>query len=215
MSQQLMSAWKVPESCLKLPGENLSERHTWAKQLIKLLRDKKATAPGTDRRTDWTPWVKANIHDLIDRADYVVSPEDSKSTKGEFLTLDTCIEERRYPKRILLIAESELDDRRFRLQEIIKDFEKLLPLKSSFKLLVFSSQREGVKNEVILTEIKRGLDGYGHHLLGETYIFIDYNENSGDDGSSIAHVWQSHSNGVNEPAQLICIPPSGDLDDTV
>jgi hypothetical protein len=207
-----MATWQVPADYLTLPGENLRERLLKAKELIELLRAKESTAPIPDSRIDWTPWVKGNVHDLVDRNKYIVSPQHPKSTKGEYLTLDICVEELRYPKRLLLAGESELDDSRNRKREIIKDFEKLLAVKSAFKFMVFSSEKDGITNDVILKEIERGLDGYGHHLLGETYIFIDYNEDSGKNGSCIAHVWQPHLNGTNAPAKLVCIPPSGERD---
>jgi hypothetical protein len=49
--------------------------------------------------------------------------------------------------------------------------------------MIFSSERNGTTNEVILTGIKRDLEGYGHNLRGETYILIDYNEDSGVNGA--------------------------------
>lgn len=202
-----METWSVSESLLTMPGENIPERLLKAAELIRLIRDMAATAPRSDRREEWTPWVKSNLHGLIDHNNYVISPESHESTKGEFLTLDICVEERRFPKRILLAGESELDDTQNRRHEIVRDFEKLLAVKSAYKLMVFSSEKNGTTNEVILNEINRGLAGYGHHLRGETYIFLDYNEDSGENGSCIAHVWQPLSNGVNKPVKMECLPP--------
>jgi len=102
-----------------------------------------------------------------------------------------------------LAVESELDDSRHRVNEILKDFEKLLAVKSAFKLLIFSSQKRGFTNEEIRRKLENDLNCYGHHLRGETYIFIDYNEDSGVNGSFIAHIWQSGSNGLQEQSKLL------------
>jgi len=103
------------------------------------------------------------------------------------------------------VAESELDDSRHRVNEIQKDFEKLLTVKSAFKVMVFSSQKTDLTNEIVLRKIQESLVGYGHHLLGETYIFIDYNEHSGVNGSFIAYTWQPTSNGPHEIAKLVLV----------
>lgn len=111
--------------------------------------------------------------------------------------------------RIILAIESELDDSRRRAKEIVNDFEKLLAVKSPFKLMIFSSQKTGFTNVDIRNELKKSIDGYSHHLLGETYIFIDYNENNveGINGSFIAHIWQSESNGPQKPVKFLPVNP--------
>ena len=188
-------AWVCSEACLELPADNLGERMAAANELIELLRKRGSTAPLSDSREDWTKWIKGNLYDLIVPSRWIVSPLTRARTKGEFLTLDLCVEEREFPKRILLAAESELDNGVNRLGEILKDFEKLLAVKSPFKLMIFSSENRETTNEIIRAGIIRDLEGYGHHLRGETYILVDYNENSGKNGSFISHVWQPTSNG--------------------
>jgi len=106
------------------------------------------------------------------------------------MRLDFCCEEKVYPKRIILAAESELDDSKVRGERVEQDFEKLLAVKSPFKLMVYSSAREGCTNLAIVEKLELNIQNYGHHLMGETYIFMDYNEHSGKNGSFIAHTWQ-------------------------
>jgi hypothetical protein len=48
------------------------------------------------------------------------------------MTLDVTVEEKISLWRIVLAVESELDDSRHRDMEILKDFDKLLAVKSTF-----------------------------------------------------------------------------------
>jgi len=197
--------WNIPESCLTLPSDNLAERLETAKELILYLRARGPSAPHSDSREEWTRWIKANLYELVSSDRWIISPLSKASTKGEYLTLDVCVEERLFPKRILLAVESELDNGRNRLGEVLKDFEKLLAVKSAFKLMIFSSERDGVTNKVILNGLKVDLEGYGHNLIGETYVFIDYNEDSGKNGSFIGHIWQPTSNGPQKSVEPVLI----------
>jgi hypothetical protein len=196
--------WEIPTSVRTLPGENLKDRHRAAYELIQILRNPCSKAPLSDSRAEWTLWIKTNLHRLISAREFYISPSSPSSTKGEYLTLDMTVEERAFPKRIVLAVESEIIDTKYRGQEIEKDFEKLLAVKSPFKLMVFSSERYGFTNEKAVAMFERSLAGYGHHLLGETYLFIDYNENNveGINGSFIAHIWQPESNGTLKSAKL-------------
>jgi len=173
--------------------------------LIQLLRNPVSEAPGTDGRTEWTAWIKKTLYEIVGQEDYLISPEDCSSTRGEFMKIDITIEERKVPKRIILAVESEIDNTKSRDKAIEFDFEKLLAVKSPFKLMIFSSQKEGFTNEEALRVFGRNLEPYGHHLQGETYIFVDYNENSRKNGSFFAHIWQSESNGMQNPAMLLPI----------
>jgi hypothetical protein len=71
--------------------------------------------------------------------------------------------------------------------------------------MIFSSQKTGFTNEVIRHELQESLDGYGHHLCGETHLFIDYNEDNdeGINGSFIAHIWQPEQNGIQKSVEFI------------
>jgi hypothetical protein len=197
--------WSVPKSCRTLPGENLEERLLAAKELIQLLRNPASKAPPGDSRGEWTRWIKESLYSLFDREEYGISPAIADSAKGEYLTIDVTVEEKNCQWRIVLAVESELDDSRHRMKEILKDFDKLLAVKGAFKLMIFSSQKRSLTNEVVRCRLQKSLDGYGHHLCGETYIFIDYNENNdeGVNGSFICHTWQPESNGPQKPAELI------------
>jgi hypothetical protein len=182
--------WMIPESCRTLPGENSVDRLGVAWQMISLLQGRIDSAPKVDSRTEWTKWIKEGLFSLTSKEDFCFSPKEAGSTEGEFMRLDFCCEEKVYPKRIILAAESELDDSKVRGERVEQDFEKLLAVKSPFKLMVYSSAREGCTNLAIVEKLELNIQNYGHHLMGETYIFMDYNEHSGKNGSFIAHTWQ-------------------------
>ena len=201
-------AMEGSESCRTLPGDNLEDRKRTADELIQLLRSPGSNAPPSDRRGEWTRWIKENLYGLFDRAEYDISPSIADSTKGEYLTLDITVEEIKSQKRVVLAVESELDDSRHRVNEILNDFEKLLAVKCAFKLLIFSSRKRDFTNEDIRRKLENDLDCYGHHLKGETYIFIDYNEDSGANGSFFAHTWQPESNGPQKPAKPVLATPA-------
>ena len=99
--------------------------------------------------------------------------------------------------------ESELDDSKNQGTEIQHDFEKLLSVKAPFKLMIYSSRLGNA--DAILENIMLSIVNYGHHLLGETYMFIDYSENNPEKihGSFIASIWQPKSSGRQDPAVLI------------
>ncbi|MGA2888535.1 MAG: hypothetical protein ABSE51_10830 [Terracidiphilus sp.] len=105
----------------------------------------------------------------------------------------------------MLVVESEIDDTKYRRQPIEKDFEKLLAVKSLFKLMIFSTEKRGFTNDNAIEAFGLYLEPYGHHLLGETYIFIDYNESNpqGVNGSFIAHTWQPEINGSQARVKLL------------
>ncbi len=203
--------WIIPDTCRTIPGNNLGERLECAKQLIAILRQPAKSAPESDSRTAWTNWIKGQLVDAAD-SDCLTFPRTSERTKGEFLKVDFCIEEKDRGHRILLAAESELDNTKARGNFIEQDFEKLLAVKSPFKLMIFSSEKDDGTdrwtNSKIIEKLQNNLENYGHHLQGETYIFIDYNERSGINGSFIAHLWQSSVSGLLDRVFLVNILPS-------
>jgi hypothetical protein len=197
--------WVIPKSCRNLPIENLGDRFGAANELIQLLRNPNFKAPSNDFREEWTLWIKTNLHSLICTREFYVSPSGPSTTKGEFLTLDMAVEEKEFPKRIVLAVESEIDDTKYRQMRIEQDCEKLLAIKAPFKLMIFSSEKHGFTNEKAVEAFQLYLEPYGQHLQGETYIFVDYNENNleGINGSFIAHIWQSELNGPQTPITLL------------
>ena len=138
----------------------------------------------------------------MDKSQYDTWPRKPETTKEEFMNLDLMVEEKSSPRRIVATVESELATSN-RKGEIARDFEKLLSVKSAFKVMIFSAAKVGFTDERAKEALESDLRGYGHHLRGETYIFIDYNENSGDNGSFIAHIWQSRSNRQQKSAKLL------------
>lgn len=194
--------WMLPESCRTLPGGNLVQRLQVAIALIRLLRNPISEAPSTDSRTPWTAWIKKTLYEVMGEKQFVISPEGYSSTRGEFLRIDVTVEEREVPKRIVLAVESEIDNTKSRYKAIEHDFEKLLAVKSPFKLMIYSSEKQGFTNGKAVDVLRRNLEPYGHHLKGETYIFVDYFEHSRKNGSFIAHAWQSESNGMQKPVRI-------------
>ena len=66
--------------------------------------------------------------------------------------------------------------------------------------MFFSTEAVGFTNSAAAEMFACNLNGFGQHLLGETYIFIDYNEDTPSkiNGSFISHIWQAKSNGVQD-----------------
>jgi hypothetical protein len=55
------------------------------------------------------------------------------------------------------------------------DFGKLLVFKAPLKLMIFASSLESPHiEELVVTEINRYLDSYKHHVVGETYLVLDF-----------------------------------------
>jgi hypothetical protein len=87
------------------------------------------------------------------------------------------------------------------------DFEKLLAVKAPFKLLIFSSIPESLRTnpdpEVdfsihrAIDNLKKSLQGYWHHLSGETYILLDFPATGvkGGDGVFDAYIWIAEKDG--------------------
>jgi hypothetical protein len=223
--------WGVKPEYLTLPTREseCNERRTAALKLLSLLHHRKDSAPqfneqtGFNERTGWTKWIMGNLSRLENREEfysyarnYANVCEERTAHEGEYMTIDFCWAEGKTPNRIVLAVESELDDSKKREREIQKDFEKLLAVKSPYKLLVYSSTRENKKlDDVqklthgdIVGALEESLKNYGHHLLGETYIFVDYVGNSGDHGNFEARMWQPSANGEQKNTKLETIKES-------
>jgi hypothetical protein len=55
------------------------------------------------------------------------------------------------------------------------DFGKLLVFKAPLKLMIFASSKQSPEIEaLVVTEINRNLDSYKHHVVGETYLVLDF-----------------------------------------
>jgi hypothetical protein len=131
--------------------------------------------------------------------------QDFKKCRIHEFLVDFIWEEEAHPNRILLACESEWSSDKFGKEtnwaKVEEDFEKLLVIKAPFKLLVFSSnsqpnQSDDSDRNFIAKHAKCKLEDslkrYGHHLPGETYIFVDFPYNSGrTDTPYRSFTWQS------------------------
>jgi hypothetical protein len=90
-------------------------------------------------------------------------------------------------RRIILACEIEWGTNwhgKTNWSQVAEKFEKLLPVKAPFKVFVFSSDvnskepQESVDVDFGFARAKNqlsaSLNGYGHHLPGEVYIFLDF-----------------------------------------
>jgi hypothetical protein len=83
-----------------------------------------------------------------------------------------------------------------------EDFEKILSIKALFKVLIFSSDGKledssgAVEGDFSIgfakKQLKASLEGYGHHLTGEVYIFVDFPATGDPNGPGVfqSFIWQ-------------------------
>jgi len=156
-----------------------------------------------DINGEWTISVRRALRKIRPSGcDY--RPATEFSSRGEFL-VDFIWEENEAPHRVLLAAEFEWGTDRYgenpKWRPVEEDFEKLLVIKAPYKLLIFSSNfklagSEGARDAdfgitFARERIKLNLTNYGHHLAGETYIFIDFPRNSNAcNGIFRSYFWQ-------------------------
>jgi hypothetical protein len=195
----------IPQECRSFDQENLVKRREVAKGFVTAFVEK--AAPPLildDPNGQWTNSIRTRLRDICP-ADCDYLPENPCSSKGEFL-VDSTWEEKKRGHRILLAVESEWGTDRYgenpQWRPVEADFEKLLVIKAPFKLLIFSSncklgELEGIPDgdfpiEFAKKRIETSLEGYGHHLAGEVYIFVDFPRNSNTrHGTSRSFVWQA------------------------
>jgi hypothetical protein len=175
---------KIPVGCREFGTDCSEERREFAGKIIAEFA--KGVAPPRlfdHSNRSWTQSVRRRLIEICPD-DCLPVPIDPLSPKGEFL-VDCVWEEREDGKRILLACESEWAEDRYgktHWHQVEEDFEKLLAIKSPFKVLIFSSSSESgaiSSNIDFSVEYAKGrltasLQNYGHHLAGEVYIFIDF-----------------------------------------
>jgi hypothetical protein len=139
---------------------------------------------GFDFSTLWTVAIRNVLRTLMPKSWRMLPPTD-ESSAGEFL-VDACW----WVNSVgaALVAEFEWDSS---WKEIVKDFEKLLVIKSPLKLMIFASSKGASSSLKIEEELKGYLSQYDHHIAGETYIFIEYWPHE----RVRAFIWQARSAG--------------------
>jgi hypothetical protein len=193
----------IPLECRAFDEENLGKRLEVAKGFVAAFVENLAPPKGLDDlNKEWTKSVRRRLKVICTSGCYMCPP-DPNSSKGEFL-LDFSWGEKKFPQRILLAGESEWGSDRFgekHWYRVEEDFEKLLSVKAPFKVLIFSSNCNIEDSESAVDrdfsigfakqKLKASLEGYGHHLAGEVYIFIDFPETGDKNGLGVyrSFIW--------------------------
>jgi hypothetical protein len=180
------SKFDIPETCREF-GENCFEiRLQVAKNFVQEFTKHVAPEKGLDNSNEaWTRSVRKRFIEVCPDKCYAI-PSDFLTAKGEYL-VDYAWEEMESGKRVLMAAESEWGADRYGRSHwnlVEQDFEKLLPIKAPFKVLIFSSDQGLAVSQSTYagnfaigfakTRLRDSLKNYGHHLPGEVYIFIDF-----------------------------------------
>jgi len=193
----------IPLECRGFDGESHGKRLEVAKGFVAALVAKIAPSKDLDDlNREWTKSVRKRLMAICTSGCYMCPPEPD-SPKAEFL-VDFSWAEKEFPQRILLVGESEWGADRFGKKHwyrVEEDFEKLLAVKSPFKVLIFSSNLKVGDSESAVDRdfsagfakkrLKASLEGYGHHLAGEVYIFIDFPETGNKNGPGVyqSFIW--------------------------
>jgi hypothetical protein len=178
--------FEIPEKCREFGKTVFDERRLVANKFVQEFAKHAAPPKDSDERNEeWTRSVRGRFIEICPIGCRPI-PENRQSTRGEFL-VDYLWEEKENGRRIILAGESEWGMDKYgknpRWRPVEADFEKLLAVKSPFKVLIFSSncnlpdsQGEmdgdfsiGFAKERLEASLRR----YGHHIPGEVYVFID------------------------------------------
>ncbi|MGA2654156.1 MAG: hypothetical protein ABSF28_26845 [Terracidiphilus sp.] len=195
----------IPPNCRDFDAENLERRLEVARGFVAAFVANVAPQRSLDHSNkEWTRSIRRRLKAMCPNGCYMCPP-DPNSSKGEFL-VDFVWGENSLGQRILLAGESEWATDRYGKQTrwslVEEDFEKLLSVKASFKVLVFSSDFNladflgALDGDFSIgfakTRIKASLEGYGHHLAGEVYIFVDFPATGDPTGPGLfrSFIWQ-------------------------
>ena len=193
----------IPPECRGFDEENLGKRLEVAKEFVVAFASKAVPSMSVDEKNkEWTKSVRRCLK-VICTSECYMCPPDPERSKGEFL-VDFSWAEIKFPQRILLAGESEWGTDKFgekRWDRVEEDFEKLLSIKAPFKVLIFPSNwnigdSESARDRdfsigFAKQKLKGSLEGYGHHLAGEVYIFIDFPEGGDKNGPGVyrSFIW--------------------------
>jgi hypothetical protein len=207
------SKFEIPESCRGFgQAGSCEKRLEFARKFIREFTKQIAPPRALDESNEeWTKWVRGRFIDICP-SDCEAVPKDRCTPKGEFL-VDYIWEEKENGRRILLAGESEWGSDRYgkpHWYRVEEDFEKLLPLKAPFKVLIFSSNSRLLENQGTVEgdfsigfakdRLETSLGNYTHHIPGEVYILIDFPQtgDQGGNGEYQSLVWQAERFGKSE-----------------
>ncbi len=163
-----------------------------------------------ERHGDWTSAVKASLGRLGKRHGYAAFLNDDRRKSGSYLwDVAWCVEDRvrpsnpprgagieglRFPvrpyRKLALSAQVEWGRPgqrpgtqvfRQNLEEVFRDFYKLLDAKSQFKVMVYTSWRypqQGGATGLFVQGFERLLADYQNHTAGEKYLFLEFSDNA-------------------------------------
>lgn len=161
-----------------------------------------------ERHGDWTSAVKASLGRLGKRHGYASFLNDDRRKSGSYLwDVAWCVEDRvrpstpprgagieglRFPvrpyRRLALSAQVEWGRPgqrpgtqvfRQNLEEVFRDFYKLLDAKSQYKVMVYTSwsyPQQGGATGLFVQGFERLLADYENHTAGEKYLFIEFHD---------------------------------------
>jgi hypothetical protein len=215
----------IPPNCRGFDEENLEIRLEVARGFVTAFAANVAPQKAfDDLNKEWTRSIRRRLNAICPSGCYMCPP-DPDSSKGEFL-VDFTWSERELGQRILLAGESEWATDRYgketRWSLVEEDFEKLLSVKAPFKVLVFSSDFNLAESLGAVdgdfsfgfakTRLKASLVGYGHHLAGEVYVFIDFPATGDPTGPGLfrSFIWPVKKSGA--AGEVIFVDgPTGEL----
>ncbi len=137
----------------------------------------------------WTLEVQSALMDIGEKLErgieHLCKRTSEQAGTGEFL-LDAVWWRRVAPgsaEHVALAVESEFagwaKNRKDVANEVLKDFEKLLVVKSPLKLMIFCSRYAKGDTDLvsmrqsIWSRLKECIAQYSHHIEGEKYLFLD------------------------------------------
>jgi hypothetical protein len=215
----------ITSNCRDFDEENLDMRLEVARGFVTEFAAHAAPQRSLDdSNKEWTRSIRRRLNAMCPN-DCYMCPPDPDSSKGEYL-VDFVWGEKNLGQRVLLAGESEWATDRYgketRWSLVEEDFEKLLSVKAPFKVLVFSSDLNIAESLGALdgdfsigfakTRLKASLKGYGHHLAGEVYVFIDFPATGDPAGPGLfrSFIWQVKTFGA-AGAVIFTDGPTGKL----
>jgi hypothetical protein len=207
----------IPQKCRDFGDAReaiLNEKLNISKKFIEKFVETVATPKSIDDSDGaWTQSIRRRFFEICPEDCYPL-PDAPWNTKGEFIA-DVTWAEMNNQKRILLACEIEWGTgwhANTNWSTVAEHFEKLLPVKASFKVFIFSSicKTDELKPnpetdflfDYAKEKLKVSLENYGHHIPGEVYIFIDFPQTGvpGGDGKYQSFIWLARKFGKNEVA---------------
>lgn len=191
-----------PDYSLHLPAEDLDAKRDIGRLLAELIIREvpPPIGPKGDPDGQWTTNLRIVLSKAIAGSEFREldwkyipdNPGKPESAAGEFLVDFVWWRARQVA---VLVVESEWNQS---TKEILKDFDKIAPIKSPFKLMLYSSKVRGDHSAELKREFEAYLSAYQQHIKGETYVFVEFMR----DDRVKAFLWQATESGSASNALL-------------